>query len=146
MQGDQSDGFSNNSSCTVWNAVGFSLAMGGGNGKGLLQLHLDLSKLDHILFHRISSNIAKHLLWRRTEQDDFIGHFNKAICTINGEVNENKSSPKRNQLRVSILVLPALKSLLFSLTDRLRKNLSAMEIRKCILSPLSYMNTNFFQK
>lgn len=143
MQGDRSDGFSSNSPCTVWNAVGFSLAMRGGNGKGLLQLHLNLSKLDHILFHRISSNISKHLLWRRTEQVDFIGHFNKAICTINGEVNENKSSPKRNQLRVSILVL---KSLLFSLTGRLRKNLSAMEIRKCILSPLSCMNTNLFQK
>lgn len=63
--GHHFDGFCN-SPCIAWHSLGFSSAMRGGDAKGLLQLHLYLSNLDHILFHRIRSSISKHLLRGKT--------------------------------------------------------------------------------
>lgn len=79
----------------------FFSSIKGGDAKGPLQINLYLSNLEHILFHRISSNISEQLLqgkasrfeWNRAISQDI--SIRLQICTINGEVNENKFPPRR---------------------------------------------------
>lgn len=104
--GDHSDGFSNNHTCTTCSAAGFLSARKGGDAKDPLQLNVYLSNLDYILFHRIRSNVSKHLLWGRTsrfEQYRAISldiSIRWRICVLLMEkVNENKSPEKRSSCK-----------------------------------------------
>ena len=54
---------------------GFFSARKGGHARGPLQLNPYLSNLDHILFHRIRSNISEHLLQGKTSRFE----WNRAI-------------------------------------------------------------------
>ena len=119
----------------------FFAAMKGGLARGPLQLNLYLSNLDHILFHRIRSNISEHLFqgktsrfeWNREISQDI--SIRQPICTINGEVNENKF-PKK-ELAVSWRVRPSsTESLFFSLTGRQRKIILLLRKENAFYHPI----------
>lgn len=139
-EGDDFDGFSNDSTCTACEAVGLLFSHEGWDAKDPLQLNLYLSNLDHILFHRIRSNISKHLLqgktsgfeWNRAISQDI--SIRQQICTINGEVNENQSPPKRTSAVSWHFRLSRTEEFVVFIDRQAKKNHSTIEKGKCILS------------